>query len=401
MFWSVLWGGLLLSPDDNDNAAAATTVVGFRRGITDRARAVLVASIVEASAWVESAVEPRHLAAKIVPVLQSLVLGILYAEREGEGGVMLGLTGIAVRLAKGAVGALKGWIREISRSRSRSSTASCESGLETTIADSEGERSLLAQFSASFWFIAGSEIWCADLLGTPFSITDHEIACVPIAFDAANGGLLPIVGAEVVLALLNPETGAERRREILREMVGGILETGPHFLAGVQLLIEKRTIELRRRAAAELGFSDLYAARGTEVGMEATRLTGVLQEAVDALPLQIRDLEASGRISDLLALLRACPAIPESMVHLTSAAMLWNNQHQACIRSPALGIEPDDDDGWWTGDGAEAGGFAVRGARYLASLINAGCKPRPHPALLAVVSWIRSDNPFSFPPARR
>lgn len=223
LLWAMLWGTSVRSTGRSNFNRTDGNGIGWhpeldgrsKHAIVERARTVLVGALYSAmdemqSSSLVSGGDPANnrtqllsSARKIVPVLQSLVLGMLYSEQSGDSRVMVALASLSVRMAKSAALALKGWVALcVGRLTSRpmlspipgeghfmddwfyqegivpvvraSESLSASLAVDGLSDDEEEEVLLLAEFCASYYFCFGLEIWAADLMGTGWAFNWSE-----------------------------------------------------------------------------------------------------------------------------------------------------------------------------------------------------------------------------------
>lgn len=139
-------------------------------------------------------------AKRIVPILQSLVLGINFSEKAGGDKLMVSLVSLSVKVAKCAATALKSWIRTMVARLTKETNAELgtppellemeawlqRQGISTPFPFSEslcaslmhpatlnslsheekGEIVLLAEFCATYYYCMGCDCWAADVIGS-------------------------------------------------------------------------------------------------------------------------------------------------------------------------------------------------------------------------------------------
>lgn len=228
-FWILLWGTTVLLDKDPSNSNqfyhpelnAAT-----RKAIADQARTALLVGLQAISSdmcMIEEGLlptDPAHLslvARRIIPMLQGLILGMLFYERAGGTRNMVALVALIIRLGTLASTTLKNWIvhvtqltqvdgppegrlhdgnPEIEEWLARHGMASLlpaqlslayrtKSAAELALLPVQDLEDvlLLGEFASCFFYADGLEVWGADLLGTPIKNGPNERDHVPIPFD--------------------------------------------------------------------------------------------------------------------------------------------------------------------------------------------------------------------------
>ncbi len=121
--------------------------------------------------------------------------------------------------------------------------------------------------------------------------------------------ILPVVPGGLYLSWMSPRTTSEQRSKILTATMGDIFRVGAHFALYNALALERKTVEVRHLAVS-MGFANVYpeAYCGSEqIRDEVLRLRGLMKETVEALPIEIRNMESKGRVRDLMDLIGRCP----------------------------------------------------------------------------------------------
>lgn len=213
LLWILLWGTTVFldSPINRYRWGHPELTASAKAAIRERARAALVAGLQIATSdlaaleTTDVEMPPAFLsriAQRLMPVLQSLILGMLFYERAGGNRNMIALVSLVIKLGALSSQALKPWITRVTalvnddrppearspreelsevdrwiESRSLeppfphqySLLASMKTpSLLTTLAYQDQEDIvLLAEYAACFFFAYGVDAWAADILGIP------------------------------------------------------------------------------------------------------------------------------------------------------------------------------------------------------------------------------------------
>lgn len=229
-FWILLWGTTVLLDKDSWNRnhfQHPDLNISAKRAIVERSRTALFAGLQSLTSDMAALgsqnrpsdiAEQSAMARRIVPLLQGLILGMLFYERAGGTRNMVALVSLIIRLGSLAATVLKGWILHVT------SLTRDERPPEARVFDEEPEIEewmrrkgiqvvvpyelslayhsksptqlallppwdveeiiLLNEFASCFFYTDGVEVWASDLLGTPLINGSAERDHVPIPFDA-------------------------------------------------------------------------------------------------------------------------------------------------------------------------------------------------------------------------
>lgn len=213
----------------------------------------------------------------------------------------------------------------------------------------------------------------------PYNLTDKPTDPRNDPFSVYTIGILPLIPGSFILTVLDRDTPSEVRAIILKATITDIFRVGPHFLTYLVMNLEKRAI-LKRAEAIKLGYASLALADTSseeaamadlDIKFEKLRLAMIMEQVVEAFPVEIRTLESEGRIADIVDLFASCPSISYNQAHLITATFIWNYEFQVSSRSPPPGTEPDD--GWYQSkEGVEAASNAVLGAKFVGNWLDCG-----------------------------
>lgn len=122
-----------------------------------------------------------------------------------------------------------------------------------------------------------------------------------------------MVPGGLYLSWMSPRTTLEQRSKILTATMGDIFRVGAHFALYNAIVLERKMVEVRHLAVS-MGFANVYpeAFHGSDhIRDEVVRLRGLMKEAIEALPVDIRNMESQGRIRELMDLVGRCPTFNE------------------------------------------------------------------------------------------
>lgn len=423
LLWIILWGVAVLFdtvPDAPWDPILGELVPTARKAIVERARLAMIAGLEAASTDLAVAQSPlatpdmvSDVAGRVIPLLQGLILGIIFSEKADGVRNMVGLTSLSIRFGMTLASSLKSWMRSISGllveerfpavdqffpdlvtvenwiakegisppfplDQSLAYTLVKQSTLAQLPLPVLDQIILLAEFATAHWYCASLDSWAADVVGSRLQMQSGYVDDLPVPFDARGfetgpdiPKILPVVPMSVLASMISTEMAAEDRRRLLTVLVSDVFRVGPHFILATISLLEHKTIELRARARA-LGFARLYPdafEAQEELRSEVIHLRQVMKDLIDHMPKELVEMEAEGRLDRMRRLGRTSPLFDEVTPVFT--VFLWNYDYQTTARSPPPNIEPDPE--WYEStDGIEAGSYAVLGARFLDRLLDTG-----------------------------